>query len=239
MEPVTVAIASLNTRVYTELAIRTAVQRAGCPVRVVVGDSGSTDGTPRMLRRLGDRFVAELEVAPGGRTHAEWLDHWLATTTTELLVFVDSDVEFREDGWLVRMLDERRREDAAIVGAEWVPVMPHYWDSVTDREMHLMDRPAPWVQLVHVPTVRALDCSYRLVSEDTGEVVEGVRTYDVGGWLAAVATSRGLPVRAMPPEFRRCYRHYGGRSWRAGGWRATRATLIAATRLARVRWLRR
>ena len=239
MESVTIAIASFNTRVFTELAIRTAVGRAGCPVRVVVGDSGSTDGTLAMAERLRPRLVDVVDVAPGGRVHADWLDHWLATADTEFLVFVDSDVEFRRSGWLEQMLQVRQRDGVAILGSEWVEDVPGYWDAATDRRMHVMRRPAPWVQLVHVPTVRALECSYRLVSEDTDEVPEGVRTYDVGGWLAATAASRGLVVSAMPPEFGAYYRHYGGRSWRASGWRAKRATVIAAVRLARFRLLRR
>src|SRR5215213_1405556 len=81
---VTIAIASINTRPFTELAIRSAVRRAGYPAKVVVGDGGSTDGTLEMLDRLSSRLIDEVEIEPNGRSHGEWLDHWVATVDDDL-----------------------------------------------------------------------------------------------------------------------------------------------------------
>ena len=118
--PVTIAIASINTRRFTELAIRTAARYAGCDTRIVVGDSGSSDGTLPMLDRLRPRLVQHVEVAPSGRMHAEWLDHWTNTLDGEFVAFVDSDMEFLHKGWLDALLEKQRAEGAAIVAAEWV-----------------------------------------------------------------------------------------------------------------------
>src|SRR3954466_15272643 len=153
---VTVAIASVNTRRFTELAIRSAVARAGCDVKVVVGDCGSSDGTLAMLDRLGSRFVREVETAPSGRYHGQWLDHWVTTLDDDLVVFVDSDVEFRRDGWLVRLLQQRELENAAIIGGEWVQESPFYRLPGEATVVRLAGRPAPWVQLIHRPTVESL-----------------------------------------------------------------------------------
>src|SRR3954471_18738938 len=112
---VTVAIASINTNHFTELAIRTAVRRAGRDVSVIVGDGGSTDGTLKMLNRLSPRLVDKVELQPDGKSHAEWLDHWVATVEEEFVVFVESDVVLLRDGWLVRLLEQQERDNATIV----------------------------------------------------------------------------------------------------------------------------
>ena len=49
----------------------------GGPFELVVGDAGSTDGSLAMLRDFEARGWLRLEVAAGGRKHAEWLDLWL------------------------------------------------------------------------------------------------------------------------------------------------------------------
>jgi glycosyltransferase involved in cell wall biosynthesis len=234
---VTIAIASLNTRRFTELAVRTAVVRAGCTVRVVIGDSGSTDGTLAMLERLGSRYLDRVERAPSGRTHGEWLDHWIATLDGEFVVFVDSDVEFRRRDWLVRLLAQQEHDNAAIVAAEWVEEIPFFVEPLGLVTVRLMGRPAPWLQLVHLPTVRSLAGSYGFHAEATSEVPEGWRAYDVGGLLSQLAQDAGHRISVMPPAFRAQYRHYGGRSWSARGKRARFASWIAGARLTRFRAL--
>ena len=235
---VTIAIASLNTRVFTELAIRTALCRSGIEARVLVGDSQSTDGTLEMLARLGPRYVSRLEIPPAPRTHGEWLDHWIETLDDDLVVFTDSDVEFRRSGWLRQMLDQQQREAAAIVTCEWVDEWPNFVEPVGKQPVRLSSRPAPWVQLVHRPTIQALGCSYKFCSEPTADVPEGVVTYDIGAVVAARATAAGHTVSVMPTEFRRYYHHYGGRSWSARGKRARLDGWVARARLARFRALR-
>ena len=75
---VRVYVATINTRAVTELCIRTMRRRAGYPFELVVGDGGSTDGSLEMLRDFEARDWLMLEIAPGGRSHTDWLDKWLA-----------------------------------------------------------------------------------------------------------------------------------------------------------------
>ena len=101
----TICIASVNTAWNTELCLRSLqVRDSGHPSRVVVGDCGSTDRTLPMLVRMARRAVVDdIELAPRGRNHATWIDHWLSTCPTEYMVLVDSDVEVRLDGWLAEL----------------------------------------------------------------------------------------------------------------------------------------
>ena len=74
---VTAYIANLNTARVTELCIRSMREFSGDDFALVVGDCGSTDGSLRMLERFASHGWLELQIAPNGRTHADWLDRWL------------------------------------------------------------------------------------------------------------------------------------------------------------------
>ena len=248
---VTVYVASLNTAAATELCIRSAHRLAGHPLSIVVGDSGSTDGTLAMLRRLEPEGWLSVEVAGGGRYHAAWLDRWLASSTSDLAVFVDSDVEFREPGWLRALVDVATEGNAAVVAAELIPPVPAYrvtTDAATTRRdpkdvidevfkgfevVRLARRPAPWLLLVDTRQVRSLATSFDLRAEIDPEVPEGLLFYDVGAWLFRAVDGAGLPWAVMPPSYRSAYHHYGGLSWiRIRGRRGLRKLYD----LGRVRW---
>jgi glycosyltransferase involved in cell wall biosynthesis len=79
---VRVHVPTINTAAVTELCIRTMRRRAGAPFELVVGDGGSTDGSLDVLRRFERDGWLTLEIAPGGRTHAAWLDKWFAECPT-------------------------------------------------------------------------------------------------------------------------------------------------------------
>lgn len=236
---VTIAIASINTRPFTELAIRSAARRAGCEATLIVGDGGSTDGTLDMLDHLHPKLVDRVEVEPGGRTHGGWLDHWVQTVDDEWLAFVESDVVLLRDGWLTRLLDQQVRDDAAIVCGEWCEEWPNF-PTVQGYPVHVMPRPSPWIQLVHRPTIQSLGTSYEWRGEDTTDVPEGVRAWDVGAWVAEQAKRSGHTVSVMPPDYQAYYQHYRGRSReRRVGKRARLQQVEARARLTRLRLLGR
>lgn len=224
---VSVYVASANTAPATELCLRTLRATAGCPHSLTVGDCGSTDGSLAMLRRFeGDGWLS-LEVAPSGRHHAVWLDHWLQSCTSDYAVFVDSDIEFRRQGWLAEMVSTATRENAAIVAAEMLEERRDYrvpvattpegervfadWFRGLDT-VRLAARPAPWLLLVDVPQVAALATGFGFHSEPA-EIHESLIAFDVGGALHRMAQVRGLRVLSMPATFGDAYHHYGGLSW--------------------------
>jgi glycosyltransferase involved in cell wall biosynthesis len=216
---VTIYVASCQTRTATELCVRSVHEYAGYALSLVVGDSGSTDGSVEMLEALGSRGWLELDVEPGGRRHAAWLDHWLASSDADYAVFVDSDVEFRRHGWLAQIVATAVARRAGLVWAEFLDERAQFVEPVSSTVVRLAARPAPWLLLVDVARAAALGSSFAFHSDETDAVPEGIVAYDVGARFFRDAERAGLTCVGMPPSFGRAFRHYGGLSWMPDGGR--------------------
>jgi hypothetical protein len=214
---VTVHVASINTARVTELCVRTMHRTAGLPFHLVVGDGGSTDGSLEMLRTFADDGWLELEVAPGGRRHAEWLDHWYATCPTRFAVFSDSDVEYRGKGWLAAMRSRADETGAAIVATRiQARDGVEYRHPVTGAHRMLAPRPEPWLLMIDLDRTRpVVQTSFAYCEED--DPAGGLRIgFDVGAAFFRDVQRAGLRVAEMAPSFRSAYRHYGSMSWQRG-----------------------
>lgn len=207
-----VHVASWNTRSSTELTIRTARRYAGHPFELVVGDGGSSDGSLEMLLELERRRVLRLERASGGRTHAEWLDRWIATCDADYAVFVDSDVEFLRPGWLSELLGAAADQRADLVYAETLAGSQSFTVPRSGELVELASRPAPWLFLADVRRARAVGVSFAEIARDREEGGRR-RVYDVGGWFFSEARRSGLTYHVMDPRYRDRYRHFAGASW--------------------------
>jgi glycosyltransferase involved in cell wall biosynthesis len=235
---VRVHVASWNTADATELCIRTLRRTCRPEVELLVGDGGSTDGSIDRLRAFADRGWLQCEIASGGRSHAEWLDHWLAHCPRKYGVFVDSDVQLRRTGWLEELVDAACTSRAALVCGEMLEACPHAIEPVDRKELYLAQRPAPWMLLVDCDVVRELATSFAFAAWETAERPEGLIAFDTGGLLYRRVVDRGLTAVTLSKRFRRSYRHYGNLSWGGrAGWRARLRgiQLAAALRRERVR----
>jgi Glycosyl transferase family 2 len=205
---VTLAIASLNTQWATELCLRSLrACDAGAPFRVVVGDCGSTDGSlPMLTRSLKSGIIDELEVAPRGRFHQQWADHWVTTTQTPYLVMLDSDVEIRADGWLKEMLE--RLNGAGACAASVDSENPNFRSPWDGTPLRLGRRFSMHCALFNVAAVRATGRSFAARDVDPEDGGRTIR-YDVGGWLGA-----GLELAVMPDGWEQSHIvHYRAMSW--------------------------
>ena len=219
---VTVHVASLDTKAVTELCVRSMRHYAGHPFALEVGDAGSTDGSLAMLRRFESRGWLTLEVAAGGRKHAEWLDQWVASCPTRYAVFSDSDVEYRQRGWLADLVGTADTKGAAMVCArmQWPP--DSFVHPVTGAARRLAPRPTPWLLLVDLDQVRGrVDASFRYQDVDDPDAFGGKVAYDVGAAYFAALEAAGLPWAEMPPEWQPKFRHFGGLTWLRRGPDAT------------------
>jgi hypothetical protein len=220
---VVVHVASYNTAAATELCVRSMFHFADHPFRLRVGDAGSTDGSIPRLQTFAARGWLTLEVAPGGRRHAEWLDQWLATCDARYAVFCDSDVEFLGRGWLRDLVRTATEQGAALVCArmQWPP--ERFVHPTTGAARRLAPRPTPWLLLVDVDQVRGRvdeSFAYRDVVDPAAH--GGKVAYDVGAAFFAALERCGLTWAEMPPAFQRTFRHFGGLTWlRAGAARAS------------------
>lgn len=227
-----VHVASINTRHATELCVRSAREFAGCPFELVVGDGGSSDCSLNMLRQLEGRGWLQLEVARDGRGHAEWLEHWLDACEHQYAVFVDSDVEFVGKGWLTDLIATARKTQAALVCAEMLPGGVRYVHPLDGTVMELAARPSPWLFLLDATQTRGIDAGFGWMHELDPRAHGGMVAYDVGAAFLRALGDRERTWAAMPAEFQRKFRHFGGLSWKPQGWLAPRQ----AFKLAKVRW---
>jgi hypothetical protein len=209
-------LASYNTAEATELCVRTMIGRAGYPVRVTVGDCGSRDGSLEMLQRLADRDVIDLEVAPDGRAHPEWIDRWVQACDARYALISDSDVEYRRSGWLREMVDAATGSDAALVATRIQAVGGvAYTHPATGARRTLAARPEPWLMLIDVEQVRGrigTSFAYRDEVQPDGTKV----AYDTAAAWFRDLDAAGLRWVEMPSDFRRAYRHFGSLSWQRG-----------------------
>ena len=208
-------VASLNTAAATELTLRTIRKYAGYPFDLFVGDSGSKDRSLKMLRRFERAGWLELEVAPRLRRHAEWLDQWVATCPTRYAVFVDSDMEFLRPGWLAELVAVAERERAALVASR-IQLDERIKINAEGIRVRWAARPSPWLMLVDIEQVRALEIDGATVfgfrAEPDPEWPGGRLGYDTAAFFYAQLVAQGMHVATMPEGWPACYHHFGGMS---------------------------
>jgi glycosyltransferase involved in cell wall biosynthesis len=209
---VSVFVASINTASSTELCIRSMRRLAGYPFELTVGDCGSTDGSLELLRDLESQGWLRLEVAPGGRAHAEWIDRWRRHCDADLAVFVDSDIEFRAQGWLRDMIAAATLRHAAVVCTEMLPETANFKEPVAGRIVRGASMPAPWLLMIDIRKTVSIPVSFAFHKQET-PLPEGLIVWDVGGWFFEQVKAASLNWVVMPDSFRRKFHHYGGLSW--------------------------
>ena len=218
MEPaapaVTAYVASLNTAHATELCLRSMREFAGIPFELVVGDCGSTDSSLRMLERFSQIGWLNLEIAAHGRRHPEWLDQWLANCPTKYALFSDSDVEYREAGWMSDMLDQATRTGAALVCGRMQQGSECFVHPVTKAERRLAPRPTAWLLMIDTEQVRGVcDANFEYHEVEDFEAFGGKVAYDTAAWFFKQMCDAGLTWAEMPSGWQRKYRHFGGLTW--------------------------
>jgi hypothetical protein len=211
---VTAYIANLNTARVTELCIRSMRHLAGMPFQLVVGDCGSTDGSLPMLERFQQRGWLELQVAPRGRGHADWLAGWMRSCTTRYALFSDSDVEFRGTGWLRDMVATAQERGAALVCGRMQHGSECYVHPVTKAERRLAPRPTAWLLMIDREQVEGLvepDFEYHEVEDF--RAFGGKVAYDTAAWYFKRLCDAGLTWAEMPASWQGKYHHFGGLTW--------------------------
>jgi glycosyltransferase involved in cell wall biosynthesis len=211
---VAVCIASYNTRRATEVAIRRVLAQRDVNVSVHVGDAGSTDGSLVMLHRFADRGQVQLQIAPQGRTHGEWLDDWTASIDAPFGAFVDSDLFLLRARTLRRLLDAVVDNNAILATCRRVPEIPDYVSDLNNDRYRIATRVAPWLSAFRTKELRALGVSWQYRWEARPDLPEGAMSWDVGADVDAALGAAGRPAYVMPADFDREWIHVGGLSWR-------------------------
>jgi hypothetical protein len=211
-DAVTVHVASLNTCTATELCIRTMRMHADYPLRLVVGDGGSTDGSVEMLEDFARRGWLTLERHPR-RTHADWLDAWRSQPASRYLVFADSDMDFRRKGWLKALVGEARTTGAALVALDITSLTTNRREPVSNRLVRGMPAPTTWLFLIDSAQLSDLEESFAFRAVETDAVPEGCILYDTGAALLERLRANGCAAVSMSASYRTGVKHYGSMTW--------------------------
>lgn len=210
---VEVFIASLDTCMATELAIRSLRAHDHSDYEIVVGDGGSTDGSLEMLEGLRQRGWLRLERRADRCAHHVWIEHRLATSEADYVVFCDSDMEFRKADPILDLVATARRTGSALVAAELCASGPGI-EPISGSAIVMAERPSAWLFLVAPDRIRQIETSFAFAFVPRGDAIEGGLAYDTGAAWFAELRKRGIPWAAMPGSFTRRFRHHAGLSWR-------------------------
>jgi hypothetical protein len=186
---------------------------AGCPFSLVVGDCSSEDGSQQILRRMAADGLLTLQESSADTSHGDWIDRWRTECRTKYLVIVDSDVEFREPRWLPRLLTALGNRSMLAYGV--APEMHYRETRFGDPfEFTLLARPDPCVLLLDHAGTQAITATFawREVADRWPPQI----AYDVAGYFADVLVQEGHSWATIPPSLKDSFRHYGGKSWKAG-----------------------
>lgn len=243
---VTIYVASINTARSTELCIRSIARYTKRDrYRLHIGDGGSTDmSLPMIVSMLRRGVVDNLELAPRGRSHGDWLDLWTAQSPTRYAAFVDSDIEILSPSWLKCLVDCASQSKAAVVCAEILPEIERYVDH-TGVGRRLAARPSAWMVLVDTERCRGR-ASWKFAIEAEPSVPDRQVGFDTGARLMRDLEDACEVVVEAPEGFCRMFRHYGGMSWvkttKRSGWRSygkfvkvSLFEVVVRFRLARIR----
>jgi glycosyltransferase involved in cell wall biosynthesis len=223
MSDVTIVCATRNGADAVRLTFDSFRRFTPEPHRVVVADNGSVDGTREFLESLPWIELHRRRVGRHALSHGATLDWLVRRVTTKYVLTLDSDVAFRQPGWLGELRRALERSGAAAVG-EFEAGVGGY-----------RPRLSPAVCLLETERIRALRCSFRSyvrfrdpeealrwrTSRAPGENVSyeflasftsGV-FYSTGARLFERLEETGTPWVTTPTTTRRKYLHIGHMSW--------------------------
>lgn len=210
---VEVFVASLDTCAATELTIRSLRAHDRSDYEILVGDGGSTDGSVELLEGLAERGWLRLERRTDRWGHHQWIEHRIAASGADYVVFCDSDVEFRRPHPVRDLVATARRTGSVLVAAELCAPGPGV-EPISRSPMTMAARPSAWLFLVAPARVRQIGRSFAFALAGHDTAIEGALAYDTGAAWFEELRERGLPWAVMPGSFTRRFHHHAGLTWR-------------------------
>jgi GT2 family glycosyltransferase len=149
------------------------------PFRLVVMDTGSTDGTPDLFARATFPFAVRYEARPRGGSVIAALNHAWRLAETDVLCFLHNDTEMVEPAWLGRLLDALAAPGVGLAGLYGVKRLRRSGRAVGRTIVHsLAEGPTvrpPWEEVAFVDSVCM--CLPRALMEAVGGFDEGYGFY--------------------------------------------------------------
>jgi hypothetical protein len=166
------------------------------------------DSVGDLSERL-DHLGAEIEMARG-RSHAEWLDHWVESCKERYAIFIDSDVFFHRQCWVTPLM-ARLQAGSSLVSVLITDLQPGSIEPVRGAVTTAMPRAVPWLLAADVNVLRELRTSFGYINRE----VDGTTyAYDIGALIFERLVESGCEVAEAPGDYSRFFTHVGGMSWR-------------------------
>jgi hypothetical protein len=248
--PVTVVCATRNARAAVRLTFASFFRYNDGETPIFVADNGSTDGTLEELRRWPqiqlvtiaqrrallacDRARQALVPEPGARRpeedddlvditeHGATLDWLVERVTTPLVLVMDSDVEFLQDGCLAAMVDLVESRRLAALGQlepGWHGYQPRLAPALlllrTDvvRRYRASFRPATWISdPAEADRWARRGPAYEAPPSELASY-HSLSTYPTAALLFERLREGGEAWADLPDDISRRFRHFGHMSW--------------------------
>jgi GT2 family glycosyltransferase len=149
------------------------------PFRLVVMDTGSTDGTRELFERFPYPFPLRYERQPAGGSLIAALNRAWRLADTEVLCFLHNDTEMTDPVWLGKLLAALAAPGVGLAGLYGVQRLRRTGRAVGRTIVHsLAERPTvrpPWQEVAFVDSVCM--CLSRSLMEAVGGFDEGYGFY--------------------------------------------------------------
>jgi hypothetical protein len=157
-------------------------------------------------------LIQEIQLQPLGRTHGEWLDYWTAHCETDYAVFMDSDIEILQSGWLEKFLKIAEVNSASVVTTEILNQVPSIGYFPPGVLLRSAPRPAPWMILINPKKCRNMG-SWKTIQVKDASIAEGGWNFDTGAIVYRNMVEASASIFTTPNSFLSFFRHYGAMSW--------------------------
>jgi len=177
--------------------IDVAAGRYGGPVRVIVMNDGSSDGTDKVLTALGDSTVRVL-THPVNKGKGAAIRTGMAAARGDLLLVQDADLEYDPEDW-PRLLEPILRGKARVVygsrfTGERKNMLPLHW--IGNRFLSLV------TNILYSSTMSDMETCYKLFDR---QVLEGITIesdkFDFEPEITAKVLRRGFRIYEVPISY--------------------------------------
>lgn len=213
---VTVFIANYNTRNALKVTIESLIQYTAYKnYKLIVGDSGSTDGSLEYLAEASARLNFKVIQKEKRIHHPEWLNILFETIDTPYWCSVDSDMQFFGADWLADLVAFMEYHPATyLLSAE--PKLPHFdvIEPVEGSIIDLAEAPSTWLFMVRTNLRNHIEGDFQFVSKDPDPRTKNIQCYDTGSMILQQMRDKKLQYAVMPAWYRCKYHHFGGLTWK-------------------------
>jgi len=126
MPPFSIVIITKNEEEYLPILLESIKYQTLQPHEIIVADAGSTDATPQIAQKYGARLI------PGGMP-SKGRNAGAQASTTDNLLFLDSDVELKDPKFLEKAWQDFHEQEFDVATVDVDPKSSNWWDWLSHK----------------------------------------------------------------------------------------------------------